>query len=153
LCPWLWAGDGWQHIDDTTVTAWVKTGIYKEPTLKSVDINAETFKGQVQLSDFVSTRSNMEHAGAAAKGVNGANARTTSGRALTALGLAVLMGLGGCAGISDRQQSRYRCRVRFDPDGWPHDRRIGSRGRRRHHRQRIREENVSAQEIRRPDRV
>jgi osmotically inducible lipoprotein OsmB len=105
LCPWLWAGDGWQHIDDTTVTAWVKTGIYKEPTLKSVDINAETFKGQVQLSDFVSTRSNMEHAGAAAKGVNGATARTTSGRALTALGLAVLMGLGGCAGISDRQQS------------------------------------------------
>jgi hypothetical protein len=99
LCPWLWAGDGWQHIDDTTVTAWVKTGIYKEPTLNSADINAETFKGQVQLSDFVSTRGNMEHAGAAAKGVNGATARTTSGRALTALGLAVLMGLGGCAGI------------------------------------------------------
>jgi len=32
-------------------------------------------------------------------------ARTTSGRALTAIGLAVLVGLGGCAGISDRQQN------------------------------------------------
>ena len=29
----------------------------------------------------------------------------TSGRALTTLGLAVLMGLGGCAGISPREQN------------------------------------------------
>jgi osmotically inducible lipoprotein OsmB len=32
-------------------------------------------------------------------------AHTTSGRTLTALGLAVLMGLVGCAGISPRQQN------------------------------------------------
>ena len=32
-------------------------------------------------------------------------ARIASGRALTALGLAVLMGLVGCAGISPRQQN------------------------------------------------
>ncbi|NQW81872.1 MAG: prenyltransferase [Polaromonas sp.] len=32
-------------------------------------------------------------------------ARTLFGSALTALGLAVLMGLGGCAGISPREQN------------------------------------------------
>ncbi|NQW82264.1 MAG: BON domain-containing protein [Polaromonas sp.] len=63
-----------QYIDDTTVTTRVKTAIYQEPTLKSAEINVETFKGRVQLSGFVSTRANMERAGAVAKGVNGVTA-------------------------------------------------------------------------------
>ena len=63
-----------QYIDDTTVTARVKTAIYQEPTLKSAEINVETFKGRVQLSGFVSTRANVERAGAVAKGVDGVNA-------------------------------------------------------------------------------
>jgi osmotically-inducible protein OsmY len=60
-----------QYIDDTTITARVKTAIYQEPTLKSAEINVETFKGRVQLSGFVSTRASMDRAGAVAKGVNG----------------------------------------------------------------------------------
>jgi len=63
-----------QYIDDTTVTARVKTAIYQEPTLKSAEINVETFKGRVQLSGYVSTRANIERAGAVAKGVNGVTA-------------------------------------------------------------------------------
>ena len=63
-----------QYIDDTTVTARVKTAIYQEPTLKSAEINVETFKGQVQLSGFVTTRANMERASVVAKGVNGVTA-------------------------------------------------------------------------------
>ncbi len=63
-----------QYIDDTTITARVKTAIYQEPTLKSAEINVETFKGRVQLSGFVSTRASMERAGAVAKGVSGVTA-------------------------------------------------------------------------------
>jgi osmotically-inducible protein OsmY len=63
-----------QYIDDTTITARVKTAIYQEPTLKSAEVNVETFKGRVQLSGFVSTRANIERAGAVAKGVNGVTA-------------------------------------------------------------------------------
>ncbi len=60
-----------QYIDDTTVTARVKTAIYQDPMLKSAEINVETFKGRVQLSGFVSTRPSIDRAGVVAKGVNG----------------------------------------------------------------------------------
>jgi osmotically-inducible protein OsmY len=63
-----------QYIDDTTVTARVKTAIYQEPTLNSAEINVETFKGRVQLSGFVNTRANVERAGAVAKGISGVTA-------------------------------------------------------------------------------
>ena len=63
-----------QYIDDTTITARVKAAIYQEPTLKSAEINVETFKGRVQLSGFVSTRANVERAGVVAKGINGVTA-------------------------------------------------------------------------------
>ena len=42
-----------QYLDDTSITTRVKTAIYEEPTLKSAEINVETFKGRVQLSGFV----------------------------------------------------------------------------------------------------
>lgn len=38
------------------MTIKVKTAIFNEPTLKSAEINVETFKGVVQLSDFVSSQ-------------------------------------------------------------------------------------------------
>jgi osmotically-inducible protein OsmY len=44
-----------EYVDDTVVTGKVKAAILNEPTLKSAEINVETFKGVVQLSGFVST--------------------------------------------------------------------------------------------------
>ncbi len=60
-----------QYIDDTTITARVKTAIYQEPTLKSAEINVETFKGRVQLSGFVSSSANMDRAVVVAQAVSG----------------------------------------------------------------------------------
>jgi hyperosmotically inducible protein len=44
-----------EYVDDTVVTGKVKAAILAEPTLKSAEINVETFKGVVQLSGFVSS--------------------------------------------------------------------------------------------------
>ncbi len=60
-----------QYIDDTAITTRVKAAIFNEPTLKSAEINVETFKGRVQLSGFVSTRDNINRAVTVAQGVGG----------------------------------------------------------------------------------
>jgi osmotically-inducible protein OsmY len=60
-----------QYIDDTAITTSVKAAIFNEPTLKSAEINVETFKGRVQLSGFVSSRSNIDRAVVVAQGVKG----------------------------------------------------------------------------------
>ncbi|MFL6694657.1 MAG: BON domain-containing protein [Ramlibacter sp.] len=60
-----------QYMDDTTLTAKVKTAILKEPDLKSAEINVETFKGRVQLSGFVSSKASIDRAVAVAQGVSG----------------------------------------------------------------------------------
>jgi len=60
-----------QYIDDTAITTSVKAAIFNEPTLKSAEINVETFKGRVQLSGFVSSRDSINRAVAVAQGVKG----------------------------------------------------------------------------------
>jgi hyperosmotically inducible protein len=60
-----------EYIDDTVITTKVKTAIFNEPTLKSMEINVETFKGRVQLSGFVSTPSNATTAVNVARKVGG----------------------------------------------------------------------------------
>ena len=60
-----------QYIDDTGITTAVKAAIFNEPTLKSAEINVETFKGRVQLSGFVSSRANIDRAVQIAQGVKG----------------------------------------------------------------------------------
>jgi len=60
-----------EYIDDTVITAKVKTAIFNEPTLKSAEINVETFKGVVQLSGFLSTQANIYKAVEVARGVSG----------------------------------------------------------------------------------
>jgi len=45
-----------EYVDDSVITGKVKTAIFNEPTLKSAEINVETFKGVVQLSGFVSSK-------------------------------------------------------------------------------------------------
>ena len=44
-----------EYVDDTVITSKVKAAIFGEPTLKSAEINVETYKGVVQLSGFVSS--------------------------------------------------------------------------------------------------
>jgi hyperosmotically inducible protein len=60
-----------EYVDDTVVTTKVKTAIFNEPTLKSAEINVETFKGVVQLSGFVNSQADVNKAVAVARGVPG----------------------------------------------------------------------------------
>lgn len=60
-----------QYVDDTTLTTKVKTAIFEDPALKSSEINVETFKGRVQLSGFVSSKENIDHAVRVAQNVKG----------------------------------------------------------------------------------
>ena len=60
-----------EYFDDTAITAKVKSAVLSEPTLKSAEINVETFKGVVQLSGFVSSQANINKAAEVARGVSG----------------------------------------------------------------------------------
>jgi len=60
-----------EYVDDTVITAKVKTAILGESTLKSTEINVETFKGIVQLSGFVNSQSDVNKAVVVAKNVKG----------------------------------------------------------------------------------
>lgn len=51
-----------EYIDDSVITTKAKAAIFNEPTLKSSEINVETFKGVVQLSGFVSSEANITKA-------------------------------------------------------------------------------------------
>jgi hypothetical protein len=60
-----------QYVDDSAITTKVKAAIFNEPSLKSAEINVETFKGRVQLSGFVSSRASIDRAVIVAQGVAG----------------------------------------------------------------------------------
>ena len=60
-----------EYIDDTVITTKVKAAVLNEPTLKSAEINVETFKGVVQLSGFVNSQEDIAKAASVAKGVKG----------------------------------------------------------------------------------
>ena len=60
-----------EYVDDAVITTKVKAAIFNESTLKSAEINVETFKGVVQLSGFVNSRSDINTAVTLARGVKG----------------------------------------------------------------------------------
>ena len=60
-----------EYVDDTVITAKVKAAILNEPSLKSAEINVETFKGTVQLAGFVKYQADMNTAVQIARGVGG----------------------------------------------------------------------------------
>jgi osmotically-inducible protein OsmY len=62
-----------EYIDDTVITTKVKAAIVNDPDLSSFEINVETFKGVVQLSGFVSTKSDIDKAIKLAREVKGVN--------------------------------------------------------------------------------
>jgi len=60
-----------EYVDDTVITTKVKAAVFNESSLKSAEINVETFKGVVQLSGFVSTKAEIDKALEVARSVAG----------------------------------------------------------------------------------
>ncbi len=60
-----------EYVDDSVITLKVKTAILGDETLKSSEINVETFKGVVQLSGFVNSQTDINHAVVVAQNVGG----------------------------------------------------------------------------------
>jgi osmotically-inducible protein OsmY len=60
-----------EYIDDAFITTKVKAAIFNEPTLKSTEINVETFKGVVQLGGFVNSQADINKAVEVARSVKG----------------------------------------------------------------------------------
>jgi osmotically-inducible protein OsmY len=60
-----------EYVDDSVITTKVKAAIFNEPTLKSAEINVETFKGVVQLSGFVNSQADINKAVEVARSVQG----------------------------------------------------------------------------------
>jgi osmotically-inducible protein OsmY len=58
-----------QYVDDSAITTKVKAAIFDDPLLKVLQINVETFKGEVQLSGFVDSAQNVRRAGEVARSV------------------------------------------------------------------------------------
>ena len=67
-----------EYVDDTVITTKVKAAVLNEPTLKSAEINVETFKGRVQLSGFVSSQADIDKAYALATGIKGVSSVSNS---------------------------------------------------------------------------
>lgn len=44
-----------EYVDDAAITAKVKAAFVKDPVVKALDVEVETFKSTVQLSGFVDT--------------------------------------------------------------------------------------------------
>ena len=51
-----------EYIDNAVITTKVKAAIFNEPTLESLEIKVETFKGTVQLSGFVNSQADIDKA-------------------------------------------------------------------------------------------
>lgn len=60
-----------EYVDDTVITTKVKAAVFNEPTLKSAEINVETFKGVVQLSGFVRSQADINKAVEITRAVGG----------------------------------------------------------------------------------
>jgi osmotically-inducible protein OsmY len=60
-----------QYIDNSVITSKVKAAIFEEPTLKTLQINVASFKGEVQLSGFVDSGASALKAGEVTRGVEG----------------------------------------------------------------------------------
>lgn len=60
-----------ERIDDAAITANIKARLVADPTLKATEINVKTFKGETQLSGFVSEPGDKARAVALAREVPG----------------------------------------------------------------------------------
>lgn len=60
-----------EFIDDSVITTKVKAALIEDPLTKALEIKVKTFKGEVQLSGFVSSRAAADRAVELARGVKG----------------------------------------------------------------------------------
>jgi c(7)-type cytochrome triheme protein len=60
-----------EYADDAVITSKVKAAVLGEASLKSAEINVETYKGTVQLTGFVRSRADINKAVEIAKSVKG----------------------------------------------------------------------------------
>jgi osmotically-inducible protein OsmY len=60
-----------EYIDDSVITTKVKAAVLNEPSLKSSEVNVETYKGVVQLSGFVNSEADITKAADVARSVKG----------------------------------------------------------------------------------
>ena len=60
-----------EYVDDSVITTKVKAAIFNDPSLKVLQINVETFKGEVQLSGSVDSAQIVNRAGEVARSVGG----------------------------------------------------------------------------------
>lgn len=60
-----------EYVDDSALTAKVKSAIYQDPTLKVMQIGVETMQNVVQLSGFVDSTQSKVRAGEVAGDVAG----------------------------------------------------------------------------------
>lgn len=58
-------------IDDSVITAGVKTAMLKDPLMKRMEVSVVTRKGEVQLSGFIDSDLQSQHAVEVARGVEG----------------------------------------------------------------------------------
>jgi hyperosmotically inducible protein len=70
------AGDRYQrstgaYLDDKGISTRVKTALFRDPNVSGFDVHVNTFRGDVQLSGFVDTPEQREHAAALAREVSG----------------------------------------------------------------------------------
>lgn len=64
-------GSAGEYIDDSVITAKVKTAIINDYDLKVLEINVVTTRGVVQLSGYVSTEADEQHAIELARRIDG----------------------------------------------------------------------------------
>jgi len=67
-----------EYIDDSTITAKVKTALVKDPVVSAFAVGVKTYKGVVQLSGFVNTAAEKTKAEEVARGVYGVKSVTNS---------------------------------------------------------------------------
>ena len=60
-----------EYVDDAAITAKVKTAMVRDDTVKAMQVEVTTFKGNVQLSGFVDTQEQKARAAQIAAGVEG----------------------------------------------------------------------------------
>lgn len=60
-----------EYVDNSVITTKIKSLLAADDFLKSFEISVETYKGTVQLSGFVDSKSAVDRAGQIARGVEG----------------------------------------------------------------------------------
>jgi osmotically-inducible protein OsmY len=60
-----------EYVDDAVITGKVKAAVFEEASLKSAEVNVETYKGVVQLTGFVESRASINKATRLAREVKG----------------------------------------------------------------------------------